>query len=294
MNFFKRLAAILLLLAAASAGVEAGEPTRLTRDGRLKFSPVFCAGGQEVVYVDLVDPTRYQLMKLRLADGSTFPLHPEARTSEFEPAFSPDGQIYGYMKTLSALSVGLVIRGVDGRGLGSVAPGAGFSGLRSPAIAPDHSRAAFSFAEKRRQQIYSVKIDGSDRRRLTDSEGINNWPAFSPDGNRIVFGSSRDNDFEIYVMHSNGSEPRRLTHSPGQDIRPKFSPDGRQIAFTSHRDENAEIYVMNADGSSPRRLTANPERDDYADWHPDGKRLLIVGERGGRHDLYLLDVPAGL
>ncbi len=279
----------LALFAVMTAPALGGEPVRLTADGRLKFSPVFFAGGREIVYVDFADPTRYRLQRLRLENRSAAPLHPDAKTSEFEPACSSDGRVYAYLRLRGALSVGVAVRSADGTLIGEIAPGGGFSGLRSPAIAPDCARVAFSFAEKGSQQIVSAHPDGTDRRALTSSRGINNWPAYSPDGRTIAFGSSRDDDYEIYVMDADGASPRRLTRSPGQDIRPKFSPDGRSIAFTSHRDGNAEIYVMNADGSHPRRLTHNPERDDYADWQPDGQRLVIVSERSGRHDLYLID-----
>lgn len=277
------------LIAFARATRAAEEPTRLTRDGRLKFSPVVCNGGREIVYVDLVDPTLYRLTRLNLADGSTTPLHADAKTSEFEPAFSADGKTYAYLRTSGVLRVNLVIQEIAGAKLGDIPPGDGFSGMRSPALAPDRACVVYSFHDGNRQQLFETDFAGKSKKPLTDSRGINNWPAFSPDGREIVFGSSRDGDFEIYRMPAAGGEARRLTFSPGQDIRPKFSPDGKQIAFTSHRDGNAEIYVINADGSDPRRLTVSPERDDYCDWYPDGKRLVIVSERDGRHDLYSIE-----
>jgi len=268
----------------------ADEPARLTRDGRLKFSPVVCNGGREIVYVELADPTLYRLTRLNLADGSTTPLHADAKTSEFEPAFSADGRTYAYLRTSGTLRVNLVIQETAGAKLGDVPPGDGFSGMRSPAVAPDRPFVVYSFHDNGRQQLFEIDFAGKSKRALTDSRGINNWPAFSPDGREISFGSSRDGDFEIYHMPAAGGEAQRLTFSVGQDIRPKYSPDGKRIAFTSHRDGNAEIYVMNADGSDQKRLTVSPERDDYCDWYPDGKRLVIVSERAGRHDLY--SIPA--
>jgi Tol biopolymer transport system component len=281
-----------LMCSLVAAGVTAAaEPQRLTQDGRLKFSPVFRDGGNEIVFVELVNPTLYQIRRLVLADGTNKPLHASAATSEFEPAWSADGECYAYLKTRGALSVSVVVRSKQGDQLGEILPGEGFCGYRSPAVAPDHSRVAFSYAEKGAQHIFSSTLNGGDRKRLTDARGISNWPSYSPDGRSIVFGSSRDGNFEIYTMNADGSDIRRLTDSPFQDIRPRFSPDGRRIAFTSHRDGNAEIYVMNADGSAPQRITSNAERDDYADWHPDGERLAVVCERQGKHDLYLLRVP---
>ncbi len=265
-----------------------GEPVQLTHDGRLKFSPVFFEQGDSLIYVELATPMLYRLMRLKLDSGTAEPLHPAAKTSEFEPAVSADGKVYAYLKTVGVLRVNLEIQEFGGASLGQVFPGSGFSGTRSPALSPDHANVAYSFGKGGRQQIYVARSDGKEPRTLTDSLGINNWPAYSPDGRDLVFGSSRDGDFEIYRMPSAGGDAIRLTHSPGQDIRPRFSPDGKQIAFTSHRDNNAEIYVMLADGSEPRRITHSPDRDDYPDWHPDGRRLVIVSERQGKHDLYLV------
>jgi TolB protein len=284
----QRIAFVLLLLIVVSARTLAADEERLTNDGRLKFSPVYCDEGKALVYVDLETPTLMRLQRFTLADRTIQPLHKTAATSEFEPAFSADGSAYAFLQTRGVLSIHLVVRDPEQRALADISPGEGFAGFRSPAISPDRRRIAVSFAEKGRQQIFSIPTSGGQRTPLTDSRGVNNWPAWSPDGSRIVFSSSRDDDFEIYVMNADGSDPIRLTRSPGQDIRPRFSPDGKRIAFTSHRDRNAEIYVMNADGTSTSRLTENADRDDYPDWHPDGRRLVIVGERGGRHDLYLI------
>lgn len=271
--------------------VSAGKPLRLTLDGRQKSSPVFRDGGKELVYVEFVDPKLFQLRRLVLADGTNEPLHANASAAEFEPAFSADGECYAFLKLRGVLSISIIVRDKKGTPLSEILPGEGFCGYRSPALAPDHSRVAFSYAEQGTQQIFTSRLNGEDRKALTESRGISNWPAYSPDGRSIAFGSSRDGNFEIYAMNVDGSNVRRLTSNPFQDLRPRYSPDGQRIAFTSHRDGNAEIYVMNADGSAQVRLTNSPDRDDYPEWHPDGKRLVVVSERGGLQDLYLMDVP---
>lgn len=275
----------LSLLPASASGTE---PRRLTHDGRQKSSPVFRDGGQEVVFVEFADATLFQLRRLVLADGKNELLHADSTTAEFEPTWSADGERYAYCRLRGVLSVSITIRDKAGAKLNEIMPGGGFCGFRSPSLAPDHSRLAFSYGERGTQQIYTCLLDGEDRKPLAEARGISNWPAYSPDGQSIVFGSSRDGNFEIYVMHADGSNVRRLTDNPFQDSRPKFSPDGRRIAFTSHRDGNAEIYVMNSDGSGQRRVTNNPDRDDYAEWHPDGQHLVIVSEQGGMQDLYLI------
>jgi len=299
---------------------------RLTHDGRLKSSPVFVAGGREVLYVVLDTPELFRLMRLSLDDGTITAYNDLASTTELDPAASPDGELVAFCRTVSVLNLPLVLRGPNG--VETVIPaGGGFCGFRSPAVAPDKSRVAVSYAEGGRQQLYSFDRMGKDRRALTDSPGLNLWPTYSPCGKFLAFGSSRDGDYELYCMGADGANPRRLTESPRQDIRPAWSPKGDWIAFTSHRDGNAEVYLLAAGtlaagnlgigddsdtvsdsagndtattapnpaaattASALIRVTDHPERDDYPAWHPDGERLVIVSERDGEYDLYLVDLP---
>jgi len=288
-SLFLRL--VLLMLAGASAApTPAGELTRLTHDGRLKFSPVFCDDGATLVYVDFEKPTLYRLKCLRLDSGECTALNPAATTSEFEPAWARRANVCAFAHTRGTLSVSVIVR-AGAEQTAEIMPGGGFDGLRSPAVSPDGSQVLYCQSANGRQQIYAVAADGSNTRMLTDSEGNNNWPDFSPGGERIVFSSSRSGNYEIFVMNADGRQVRQLTDSPLQDIRPRISPDSRRIAFTSHRDGNAELYVMNTEGGDIRRVTLHEERDDYPAWHPSGHQLVAVCERAGEHDLYLIDVP---
>lgn len=279
-------------LAFMASDVLAGEPIRLTQDGRPKRDPIFTnAAGTELIYSVLEKPNQLRLMKLTLSTGESVALHPMENRSEFEPAVSSDGRFIVYVQNRGNLTLALVIHDILDHQSWEVPPGGGFSGMRSPTFTPDKSRVYYSYPEEGRQQIYSVDLKGKNRQTIIDSEGVNNWPSFAPDGRTFVFGSSRDDDYEIYEANADGTAVRRLTSSPRQDLRPRYSPVGTRIAFTSNRDENYEIYLMNRDGSRPVRVTNHPEQDDYPAWHPDGKRLIIVSERNGAFDLYQIDVP---
>lgn len=91
-------------------------------------------------------------------------------------------------------------------------------------------------------QIWSIAIDGSDARELTDltvPEGI--FPRYSPDGSMIAFigidrSSPDEVGSELWVMNSDGSNKRRLTDTPGPDdieVYPEWSPDGTSILYVS-------------------------------------------------------------
>jgi TolB protein len=264
-------------------------PRQLTTDGRLKTDPVFVRDGTEIVYAALEAPNLLALMRLKLADGTTERLHPQATTSEFEAAFSPDGRHYAFLQNRGNLNLKLVIRDTRENKDAVFDPGGGFASLRRPGFLAGAGRVVFSIPTANGQAIASVNLQGGDRRDLLTG-GLNNWPAVAPDGGRIAFTSNRDGDFDVWVMNADGGAARNLTRRPGLDLRPSWSPDGRRLAFTSNRGGAYGLFVMPAEGGTAVAVPGHGERDDYAAWHPDGRRLVFVAERGGKCDLYLTEV----
>lgn len=271
--------------------MDAAEPVQLTSDGSFKRDPTFIDRGSNVVFC--VDETAdlIRMMKVSLGDSTSVPFYDDANKHQIEPTFSPNKRYIAFTECTGNLTARFVIRDQQEKKDAYVTH-SGRGGTRSPAFFPDSSAVVYAFAETGPQQLWSVDVNGKNKKQLTESEGINNWPSFTPDGTRLIFASSRDRNYEIYSMKPDGSDEQRLTKNTIMDIRPTVSPDGKQIAFTSTRDNNYEIYVMDIDGKNPRRLTRNDERDDYPAWHPNGHQLAIVSERGGRHDIYLVDVPS--
>jgi Tol biopolymer transport system component len=173
--------------------------------------------------------------------------------------------------------------------------------------------------------IFSMNLDGTDLRRLTDNPKYDAEPVVSPDGKQIVFGSQREGDFDIYLMNIDGSGVRRLTDRVGYDGGPWFSPDGKKIVWRAWYPETEEekalwkdcmennyivavpldIWVMDADGSNKRRLLHNGATNWAPSWHPDGKRIIFssnmddwhadIGKFGHNFELYLINIDgAGL
>ncbi|MCH7990367.1 MAG: PD40 domain-containing protein [Planctomycetes bacterium] len=280
-----------LAMTAVCLVSHAGEPERLTTDGRLKFAPAFTDNGREIVFAVHNVPNRVSLMRLTLADKGQELLYPSMSEHQFDPAFSIDGTIQSFVKSSGSPQLLLIIRHLKQDKEYVFTPQGARSTARTPCITPDGKRVVFSLAAPGGQQIASVNIEGGDLRKLTQSTGANCWPAVSPDGKKIVFSSSREGSFCLYVMNADGNAVQRLTRSRFRDMRSAWSPDGKRIAFTSVRDGNHEIYVIDPDGSNLMRLTHHPDRDDYPVWHPNGKQILAVSERNGLTDLYLFDVP---
>jgi Tol biopolymer transport system component len=137
-------------------------------------------------------------------------------------------------------------------------------------------------------EIYTMKADGSDAKRLTNNAAFDAGPTFSPDGKRIAFVSHRDGNYEIYLMNADGTDQQRLTDNPAADRQPAFSPDGKRIAFASDRDGNFEIYLMKADGSDQHRLTHRRLVDDDPTFFPSGNKIAFVRGGAGFLDIFTM------
>ena len=84
----------------------------------------------------------------------------------------------------------------------------------APVWSPDGRRIAFDSTRDGNWEIYTMAVDGSDVRRLTNHEAADTRPNWSPDGQWIAFQSWRHGGgFEIYVMRPDGTDLRRVTYS---------------------------------------------------------------------------------
>jgi Tol biopolymer transport system component len=86
---------------------------------------------------------------------------------------------------------------------------------------PDGKRLAFYAGPRSDHNVYSINVDGTDLRQLTQG-GDNLAPSYSPDGKWIAFTSFRDWNNEVYVMHTDGSEQVRLTNDTRADWQPRW------------------------------------------------------------------------
>jgi Tol biopolymer transport system component len=59
--------------------------------------------------------------------------------------------------------------------------------------------------------IYTIPVDGGEKKRLTISDGLDDGPDYSSDGKYIYFNSYRTGHMQIWRMQSDGTNQEQLT-----------------------------------------------------------------------------------
>lgn len=185
--------------------------------------------------------------------------------------------------------------GTDGSGLKNLTHSLGYDAEGS--YSPDGTMIAFasnrhvyatppSAADQERlkedrqhfMEIYTMKADGTEVKRLTEVPGYDGGPFFSADGKRICwrrFNEAGDKA-EIWSMNADGSDQRALTKLGAMSWAPYFHPSGQYVIFTTNLQgfDNFELYLVDAAGThDPVRVTTTAGFDGLPVFSPDGTKL---------------------
>jgi Tol biopolymer transport system component len=157
--------------------------------------------------------------------------------------------------------------------------------FESDRVTPDHF------------EIYSMKANGSDVKRLTYLGQYSRDASWSPDYGRIVFDSGPRYDDalrELWVMNADGTGLQRLTNNSVYDWDPSWSPDGTSIAFTSGPIGKADIWLMDTSTWVAVKLTDWSGADLDPCWSPDSAYIAFTSDRyGSNYNIYRMNRYGG-
>ena len=274
MTAARRLLRPLLALAMTAglilAQAGAARATSAGRDGRIAFWD-FMTG-----QIYAINPDGTGLAQLtHVAKGQT----------AADPAWSPDGRQIAFDSDISG-AVRLWIMDANGRHAHMVAEDRPGAADILPSYTPDGRRLVFSRCFMGDHcAIYSIRVDGTDRRTLTRLRAVTDIGAsVSPDGRQIAFGRGQAHGIigQVYVMNADGSGAHAVTPPALEGISPGWSPTGKLITFTSNCCRpGSNIYVMHPDGTGIRRLTHTPFPHDsfQSAYAPAADRIAFATDR---------------
>ena len=118
--------------------------------------------------------------------------------------------------------------------------------------------------------VYTLKIDGTDIRRIND-KGDDACSFYFPDGKRLIWTSTKDHPeldksnfsdpsaypqgSELYTSNLDGTDVKRITNNTVYDAEVSVAPNGKWILFGSERTGKMELWKAEPDGSNPVQLT---------------------------------------
>jgi Tol biopolymer transport system component len=143
-------------------------------------------------------------------------------------------------------------------------------------------------------QMFTMNIDGSDTKRVSNGNGRTTCGYFYDGGKKILYSSTHSHSAEcptppdfskgyvwpiyktyhIYTANADGSNIQKLTSTLGYDAEATVSVDGKKVVFTSSRDGDLDIYSMDIDGKNVKRLTDRLGYEGGAFFSPDGKQIV--------------------
>jgi Tol biopolymer transport system component len=165
-------------------------------------------------------------------DGSGFRELTKGPNNNGFPSLAPDGTRVVY-RTFGPDGDGLRIMNLATSAITTLT--SGYDNF--PLWSPRGDLIMFSRIEKGDYEVFTIRPDGTDVRRLTSSPGNDAHMGWSADGEQIVFASSRMG-FKDEVMYTDAPQPY------------------------------GELFVMRYDGSDVRQLTDNQWEDGTPAWRP--------------------------
>lgn len=276
---------------------------RMPSFGRNDFTPVFDRTGCFIAYAS--DPIGDGLVSdctISVTDISGELVKRLAHTGT-DYVFSPDGRYLAlstgaeiYLEDIQALSSSRLTCTSDfEKGLNQPT-----SHNRRPAFHPTKDIIAFTSSRDRfrRNEVYTMMLDGTQQRRLTFMKDGATTPIFSRNGETLYFISDRLSERSIPHIFSCNLDGSNLNTFPNSqsvygDI--SLSLDGRWLIYTSYSDEDQkisklDISLMDVNTGNVYKLVCDGHYNRYPRLSPNLNSMIYCSRRDGVMEIYSLSI----
>jgi TolB protein len=168
--------------------------------------------------------------------GDEIKITERAEYMAYEPTFSPDGQwIVFESHPVDVEKKGVIMKYKLDKSLNYQALTDEDDDCRQPNWSPSGDNILFQQYKSRQWDIWIMKTDGSNKRKVTSGKGDKTDACFSKDGKFIIYSGDFDLEFaNIYKISIEGGNSERLSNYEGYDGAPSISSDGSKIVFESY------------------------------------------------------------
>ena len=279
----------------------------VTSDAALDWAPEWSPDGRWLYFASDRGGSM-GLWRIRMDERSGRPVgDPESVSAGVEadmdlPSFSSDGRVLLFRSQMQSVNPAAIPFDPETERAGEPRVLTTRTGTLLPAsVSPDGQWLALSNMGERQEDLFVMRSDGRDLRRLTDDLVRDRGPRWTPDGMALVFYSNRGGTYSSWSIRPDGSGLTKLVEDPKNGyVYPAISPiDGRLTVLSDTRLEAflvAPPFPATADRIQvlPNAGTAGGFISPSA-WSPDGKWLsgAWVSASGEPSGTAVYDVAAG-
>lgn len=293
--------------------------TQKLSEGTWHLAPALSPDGSRVAYFS---EKNFFFIDLWLGDGNTGKPIKRLLSSSFtgnyesfrylasSAAWSEDGTMLAFAAKRGGKDDIVIVNPATNKEIRRIT--VSISGVSSPTFSPDGKRLVFTGLDGGISDLFTIAVDGTDLRRLTNDKYADLHPVWSPDGKTIAFSSDRGPETDFKTLKWSGLgialyhlEDGRIEMLPGmgegRNSNPQWAPDGKSIAFVSDRDNVANLFLYDFGDQQVYQLTdfytgiqGITPLSPVLSWARGADRIAFVYFEQGKYDVYSLPNPRAL
>lgn len=134
--------------------------------------------------------------------------------------------------------------------------------------------------------IWVVRTNGTDHRKLTRKAGVSQMAAWNAEGNKLVYSAGRGQEnYQIWIYDLSKNVTEQVTVGDALRFEPVFTPAGG-IIYSESNGTNFDIVTIDHQGKY-RQLTRHPALDAQPALSAEGRYLLFYSQRGQAKRIWL-------
>lgn len=261
-----------------------GDAVAITNDPHVDWNPVWSRDGK-YLYFSSNRGGSMNFWRVPIDEQSGEALgspEPFTTPSTFSQdlTFSGDGRTFAFAQQIKTSNI---LRAEFQPGPATLSPKTTVIGKsarhdRNPSVSPDGQWIAFDAIKDGQEDLFLMRLDGTDLRQLTDDVNKDRAPRWSPDGRQLVFYTDRSGANESWTINVNGTGLKQITydtHTYGMIAM--WSPDGSKMV-QSVMQNYPKIFATKYDFREQTTFQIPSENEPTIwemaySWSPDGTKI---------------------
>jgi TolB protein len=153
-------------------------------------------------------------------------------------------------------------------------------------------RIAFISKTGRFKDLFTMDLDGTNVRQITNDRGLVISPSWSADGSKLLYTSYRARLPELYQYTIDAESYYRITKSPHLEISGKYTSNGTVVAAQSIAGIT-NIVEFDIRGNVLKKITNTNGIDVSPSLSPNERYIAFCSNRGGNPQIYTMERNGG-